>query len=284
MPQLFTNNAWGTLASELAVGGTSLALTTGQGARFPAPTGGDFFLATLIGVTGTTETAWEVVRCTARSTDTLTITRAQESTSAATWPAGTRIELRLTAGATESKANLGAAAYKAVGTAAADVAAGNRGVTNGDSHDHNGGDGAQIAYANLSGLPTLGTAAAMAGPSGAIVGTTDTQSMTNKTLTGTQETVYAITDGASVDINPAYGGIQTWTLGGNRTPTAASFGAGQSVLLMINDGAAYTVTWTAVGVVWVGGTAPTLPTSGYGVVELWRVGATVYGASVGDVA
>jgi hypothetical protein len=35
-------------------------------------------------------------------------------------------------------------------------------VTNGDSHDHNGGDGAQIAYANLSGLPTLGTAAATA--------------------------------------------------------------------------------------------------------------------------
>ncbi len=36
------------------------------------------------------------------------------------------------------------------------------GVTNGDSHDHSGGDGAQIAYANLSGLPTLGTAAAAA--------------------------------------------------------------------------------------------------------------------------
>lgn len=35
-----------------------------------------------------------------------------------------------------------------------------KGVTNGDSHDHNGGDGAQIAYANLMGLPTLGTAAA----------------------------------------------------------------------------------------------------------------------------
>ena len=36
------------------------------------------------------------------------------------------------------------------------------GVTNGDSHDHSGGDGAQIAYANLSGQPTLGTAAAAA--------------------------------------------------------------------------------------------------------------------------
>lgn len=35
-------------------------------------------------------------------------------------------------------------------------------VTNGDSHDHNGGDGAQIAYGSLSGLPPLGTAAATA--------------------------------------------------------------------------------------------------------------------------
>lgn len=35
-----------------------------------------------------------------------------------------------------------------------------KGVTNGDSHDHNGGDGGQIAYSTLSGLPTLGTAAA----------------------------------------------------------------------------------------------------------------------------
>jgi hypothetical protein len=33
-----------------------------------------------------------------------------------------------------------------------------KGVTNGDSHDHFGGDGAQIAYSTLSGLPTLGTA------------------------------------------------------------------------------------------------------------------------------
>jgi hypothetical protein len=30
-----------------------------------------------------------------------------------------------------------------------------KGVTNGDSHDHSGGDGAQIAYASLSGTPTI---------------------------------------------------------------------------------------------------------------------------------
>jgi len=35
------------------------------------------------------------------------------------------------------------------------------GVTNGNSHDHSGGDGAQIAYASLSGTPSLGGAAAL---------------------------------------------------------------------------------------------------------------------------
>ena len=53
-------------------------------------------------------------------------------------------------------------AWLKVGTGSGEVAAGTSGVTNGDSHDHNGGDGAQIAYSSLSGLPTLGTAAAAA--------------------------------------------------------------------------------------------------------------------------
>jgi hypothetical protein len=99
-----------------------------------------------------------------------------------------------------------------------------------------------------------------------------------------KETVYAITDGASVDIDPANGTIQVWTLGANRTPTATNFEAGQAITLMIADGTAYAVTWTTIGVVWVGGSAPTLPTSGYGVIVLWKVGSTVYGKSVGDVA
>jgi len=34
-----------------------------------------------------------------------------------------------------------------------------QGVTNGNSHDHNGGDGGQIAYSSLSGTPSLGTIA-----------------------------------------------------------------------------------------------------------------------------
>jgi hypothetical protein len=122
-----------------------------------------------------------------------------------------------------------------------------------------------------------------------LVGRATTDSLTNKTLTGTKETVFAITDGAAFEINPANGGIQTITLGANRTPKGTNFTAGQSVTLMINDGTAYTITWTDAtfgtgGVIWVGGTAPTLATTGFTVIELWEVGTQVYGALVGNVA
>lgn len=36
-----------------------------------------------------------------------------------------------------------------------DVAPASKGVTNGDSHDHSGGDGGAIAYGSLSGAPDL---------------------------------------------------------------------------------------------------------------------------------
>ena len=103
MAQVFKNNAYSSLAAELSAAGTLASLATGQGARFPAPTGGDHFLATLILLDGNgAESAWEIVKCTARATDGLTIERAQEGTTARIWPAGTRIELRTTAGTLDS--------------------------------------------------------------------------------------------------------------------------------------------------------------------------------------
>lgn len=98
------------------------------------------------------------------------------------------------------------------------------------------------------------------------------------------ETVYDITDGAGFTIDPNNGTIQTITLGASRTPVVANFGAGQSMTLMVNDGTAYTITWTTIGVTWVGGSAPTLATSGYTVINLWKVGSTIYGMSSGSVA
>jgi hypothetical protein len=139
--------------------------------------------------------------------------------------------------------------------------------------------GAGLAVSTGSAWGTSKTA-----PSGDVVGTTDTQTLSGKTITGTKETVYTITDGAAFEINPANGGIQTITLGASRTPAATNFTAGQSVTLMIDDGSAYTITWTTVNPTWVGGSAPTLATSGYTVLEFWKVGTTIYGAYVGTVA
>lgn len=93
------------------------------------------------------------------------------------------------------------------------------------------------------------------------------------------ETVVAITDGGSVNLTPANGSIQTWTLSANRTPTATGWNAGTGMTLMVDDGTAYTITWSTIGVTWLtaDGNAPTLKTTGYTVIVLWKVGSTVYG-------
>jgi hypothetical protein len=86
------NNASGTLATTISASDTGITLTTGNGASFPALAAGDYFYATL-GSTGGTQ---EIVKVTARSGDSMTIARAQESTTAQSFAAGSRLELRVT--------------------------------------------------------------------------------------------------------------------------------------------------------------------------------------------
>ena len=95
MSILFTNNASTTLASSISSSATSLTVASGAGALFPNPTSPDYFLVTLQGVSGT---PIEIVKCTARSTDVLTIVRAQEGTTASGFSGGDKVELRVTAG------------------------------------------------------------------------------------------------------------------------------------------------------------------------------------------
>lgn len=98
----------------------------------------------------------------------------------------------------------------------------------------------------------------------------------------TNENVYTIADGASVDFNPSNGTIQIWTLSGSRSPTANSFLSGQSMTLVIDDGTDYAITWPSVTWKSNSGVAPTLNTTGYTFIQLWKIGADLYGARVGD--
>lgn len=94
MTLLLTNLATSTLAAGIAAGATSITVPAGEGARFPVPNEeGQWFPLLLVGGTG----LFEIVRCTARFGDTLTIARAQEGTTAKAFVAGDRVDLRITA-------------------------------------------------------------------------------------------------------------------------------------------------------------------------------------------
>ena len=93
MAMKFTNNATTTLASNITSSATSLTVSASSGSLFPTLSGSDYFYCTLANTSG----AIEIVKVTARSTDTFTITRGQDGTSGQAWNSGDKVELRLVA-------------------------------------------------------------------------------------------------------------------------------------------------------------------------------------------
>jgi hypothetical protein len=83
---LYADNASTTLASGISSGTTTIILETGTGALFPSPTTGQFFALTLNDAL--TGQVYEVCYCTARTGDSLTVTRGQEGTTAVAWLLG----------------------------------------------------------------------------------------------------------------------------------------------------------------------------------------------------
>ncbi len=90
------NNAASKLAGSINTVVTSLSVTSGDGAKFPAAStaSGDYFYATLIDVAGNIE----IVKVTDRTTDTFTVVRARDGTTAKAFASNDRIELRPVAG------------------------------------------------------------------------------------------------------------------------------------------------------------------------------------------
>lgn len=136
----------------------------------------------------------------------------------------------------------------------------------------------------------LGTAATMTGPSGTIVGTTDTQSLSNKTLTAPvvtdySESVVTANTTTAYTISLTSGTVQNLTLTGNCTLTFPTATAGKSFLLVLKQDAigSRTVTWPA-AVKWPGSTAPTI-TSTASKADLYAFtadGTNWYGRTLGQ--
>ena len=95
MALILSNNGLSKLASPITSSATTLTVLSGDGAKFPALGAGDWFPVTVAKPDG----SFEIMRCTARTDDTLTVTRAQEGTTALDFAAGALVELRLTVAA-----------------------------------------------------------------------------------------------------------------------------------------------------------------------------------------
>lgn len=95
------NNARSTLASGMSAGsGTTATVASGTGSRFPAPaTDGNFWVTVwshVLYADPFDDPNMEIMLCTARSSDTLTVTRAQQGTSSNAHSTGNAIRLLLT--------------------------------------------------------------------------------------------------------------------------------------------------------------------------------------------
>lgn len=94
----FTNNATSLLSSGVDAVTTTIAITSGDEGNFPTLGAGDWCPITVVDGAGN----MEIMRCTARSGVTLTVVRAQEGTTAKSFSAGARVDVRLTSAALEA--------------------------------------------------------------------------------------------------------------------------------------------------------------------------------------
>lgn len=103
-----------------------------------------------------------------------------------------------------------------------------------------------------------------------------------------REVEYTIADAAGFEIDPGNGSMQNVTLGANRAPKATHFLDGHAITLRVKDGSGYTLdltdtTFGSGGIAWMGD-PPSLDSSDWTVIVMWKEDGQVYGRDAGVVA
>ncbi len=96
MSVVFRNNGFSILSA--AIDGSTTSIPVVNGSDFPEPAAGEWFAITVVG----SSLPFEIMHCTARTGNTLTVERGQEGTLARAFGAGARVDHRLTAATLEA--------------------------------------------------------------------------------------------------------------------------------------------------------------------------------------
>ena len=233
----FKNNAFSTLAAGINDSVTTLAVASGHGARFPTIASPQYFYVTLIDASNNLE----IVKVTARSSDTFTIVRNQESSGAKAFSTDDRVELRLTA--------------QGLNDIAAEVFLDDEFKIQDDSDITK-----QLAF-QCSGITSGQTRTVTAQDSNLIMAGTNLAQSFSKPQTGALVT---LTPGTTVAWDMGLSNNYTLTLGDNSTalsnPTNEVAGTSGSVLL-IQDGTGSRVISFGTHYLFAGTTEPVLSTA-----------------------